>query len=110
LHLHTGILLVLLNKSSNFKARFKLNLKFENWRNELNKKETERPHWADFFSPVAHLLLFPSLHRADPTLLSKPSRPIIPTAFSFSPMCMARGPRVVSFVLFKQPTAFSAMD
>jgi hypothetical protein len=87
-----------------------LNLKFENWRNELKKKETERPHWADFFSPAAHLFLFPSLHRADPTLLSKPSWPIIPTAFSFSSMCMARGPRVVSFVLFKQPTAFSAMD
>jgi hypothetical protein len=29
LHLHTGILLVLLNKSLNFKVRFKLNLKFE---------------------------------------------------------------------------------
>jgi hypothetical protein len=30
-------LLVLLNKSLNFKARFKLNLKFENWRNKLKK-------------------------------------------------------------------------
>jgi hypothetical protein len=101
--------LVLLNKSLNFKARFKLNLKFENWRNEL-KKRNRKTSLGRFLFPSAHLFLFPSLHRADPTLLSKPSWPIIPTTFSFSPVCMARGPRVVSFVLFKQPTAFSAMD
>jgi hypothetical protein len=43
LHLHTEILLVLLSKSLNFKARFKLNLKFEigemNWKKKEKQKD-----------------------------------------------------------------------
>ena len=74
---------MLLNKSLNFKARFKLNLKFENWRNELKKKETERPHWADFFPPrpiSSFSLLFTA-----PTQLYflSPAGPSFPRPFLF---------------------------
>jgi hypothetical protein len=58
-------LLVLLNKSLNFKARFKLNLKFENWRNELKKKKQK-----DLTGPIS----FPR-GPSPPFPFSSPRRP-----------------------------------
>jgi hypothetical protein len=69
--LHTGILLVLLSKSLNFKARFKLNLKFEigemNWKKKRNRKTSPGPKLlhvvlsrrpnSPFVPPAAQLLL-----------------------------------------------------
>jgi hypothetical protein len=75
-------LLVLLNKSLNFKARFKLNLKFENWRNKLKKKQKDLTGPISF--PPRPISSFSLLFTA-PTQLCflSPAGPSFPRPFLF---------------------------